>query len=173
MSKKRIILVSKAAGGKDFFRDFLYKYEKLDISYTTRPPRIGEKEGYTYNYVTDEEFLNWKENDFFLEAVEFNNWNYGTSLDSWNENKVFIMTPSGVKCIPNEDRKDCIIVYFDIPLEIRRERLMKRSDADSVDRRILADENDFMGFSDFNIRVTNPEYSAAALYYLILRYEEI
>ena len=83
------------------------------------------------------------------------------------------MTPSGVKCIPDEDRKDCTIVYFDIPLEIRRERLMKRSDADSVDRRILADEKDFMGFSDFDIRVTNHLYSAPALYYLILRYGEI
>ncbi|MFT6125740.1 MAG: guanylate kinase [Flavobacteriaceae bacterium] len=173
MSKKRIILSSKAAGGKDYFRDYLNQHEPLDISYTTRPKRIGEKEGYTYNYISQEKFLNMHENNYFLEAVNFNNWWYGTSMDNWMTKNIFIMTPSGVKCIPEEDRKDCIIVYFDIPVEIRKERLSERSDADSVDRRILADEKDFEGFSNFDIRVTNPTYNASALYYLILRYGEI
>jgi len=171
--KKRVILCAPAAGGKDFFRDYLNKHEKLDISYTTRPPREGEKQGYTYNYISEGVFLIRKENNYFLEAVNFNGWWYGTSLHNWRTKDIFIMTPSGIKSIPEEDRKNCIVVYFDISLQERKKRLMKRSDADSVNRRIMADENDFRDFSDFDIRITNPMYSAPALYYLILRYGDI
>lgn len=170
---KRIVLVGKAGSGKDYFRDYLSQVETLDVSYTTRPARDGEKDGYTYNYITEEEFLEKKANGFFLEAVNFNGWWYGTSNSNWNSKRVFIMTPSGTTHIPEKDIKDCILVYFDIPLDTRRERLSKRSDADSVDRRITADEKDFAGFDRFNIRVTNPLFNAGQLHSVILNYASI
>ena len=68
------------------------------------------------------------------------------------------MTPYGVSKIKPEDRKNSIVIYFDIPLEERRERLMKRSDAVSVDRRLEADEQDFENFTDFDIRITNSNF---------------
>lgn len=169
----RIILVGKAASGKDYFRDFLKSRQTLDVSYTTRPPREGEIDGYTYNYITKEEFLKLEKSDFFLESVAFNGWHYGTSKENWYSKTLFIQTPSGTKCIPDEDIDDCILVYFDIPIEIRRERLSKRSDADSVDRRIEADEKDFKDFKNFNIRVTDPLFDAEELYRTILSYERI
>ena len=58
---------------------------------------------------------------------------------------------------------DCIVVYFDIPLEVRRERLKKRSDWDSVERRIAADEADFKGFEDYDVIVKDPMYDPAEL----------
>lgn len=159
----RLILVGKAGSGKDYFRDYLKGIELLDVSYTTRPPRDGEVDGYTYNFVDKNYFLAMKENDGFQEAVEFNGWYYGTSRHNWDTKTIFIMTPSGTKHIPKEDRSQCIFVYFDIPIEVRRGRLAKRSDADSVERRLEADEKDFAEFKDFDIRVTNPTFDPERL----------
>jgi len=82
----RIILVGKAGSGKDYFRDWLNAVEPLDVSYTTRPPRDGEVDGYTYHYITKDKFLAMEHNDAFLESVAFNGWKYGTSKFNW-ENK--------------------------------------------------------------------------------------
>lgn len=169
----RIILVGKAGSGKDFFRDWLSQVEPLDVSYTTRPPREGEIPGYTYNYIEPDDFIRMEYGDAFLESVEFNQWKYGTSMHNWLTKTVFIMTPSGLKCIPDEDRRSCIIVYFDIPIEIRKDRLAKRSDADSVERRIKADEEDFSNYTNFDIRVTDPMFNTEALYTTILAYSKI
>jgi len=166
----KILIIGKAASGKDYFRDWLSKVEELDVSYTTRPPRDGEVDGYTYHYITEEDFLNMKKMDGFLEAVNFNGWWYGTSQANWDTKAVFIMTPSGLTHIPEEYRKDCVYVYFDIPIDVRRERLSKRSDFDSVERRITADESDFTDFKDFDIRVTNPMFDVQDLYTTIISY---
>jgi guanylate kinase len=172
-NNKRIILIGKAGSGKDYFRDYLKDSARLDVSYTTRPPRKGEVDGYTYNYITEEEFLAKKEKGFFLEAVNFNGWWYGTSNENWKNKNLFIMTPSGTLHVPKEDRESCTFVYFDIPLNIRRERLSKRSDSDSVDRRIKADEIDFKDLKDFNVRVTKPEFNCASLFETLINYVHI
>jgi guanylate kinase len=163
----RIILVSKAAGGKDFFRDYITHKESVDVSYTTRPKREGEEEGYTYNYLTPEEFKQMESDDAFFENVTFNGWKYGTSRNSWEYKKVFIMTPSGISQIPNHERKDCIVVYFDIEESVRRSRLKMRSDADKTERRLIADTKDFKEFCDFDIRVKNPAFNPEIVYNLI------
>lgn len=168
--KHRIILVGKAASGKDYFRDYLNQHLIVDVSCTTRPPRDGEIDGYTYNFISENAFQNMILGDQFHEQVGFNGWYYGTTKESWEESDVFIMTPSGVKQIPSVDRASCTIVYFDMKESIRKDRLAKRSDADKVSRRLIADRNDFRGFCDFDIRVKNPTYDAKRLLDLIYQY---
>ena len=167
----RYILVGKAASGKDFFRDYLSKLISLDVSYTSRPIRVGEEDGYTYNFKTLEEFEAMEKNGEFFEDVMFNGWKYGTTLEGWKNNKLFIMTPTGVSQIPAEDRKDCIVVYFDIDEEIRKTRLSLRSDADKTKRRLRADYLDFKNFKDFDIRIKNPLFNCKVLYDLIKLYK--
>lgn len=169
----KIILVGKAASGKDFFRNYLSNIEELDVSYTTRPPRTGEVEGYTYNYIGEEKFLEMMEDNKFYEAVNFAGWWYGTSKENWENKTVFIMTPSGIEHITEEDRKGCIFVYFDMPIDVRRKRLQERSDFDKVERRLKADEEDFEKFTNFDIRVTTPFFDCAALYDLIVYFEKL
>lgn len=166
----RIILIGKAGSGKDYFRDWLNTVEPLDVSYTTRPPRDGEVDEYTYNFISKDQFVAMEASDAFLEAVEFNGWKYGTSKFSWDTKTVFIMTPTGTKHIPKKDRAKCIFVYFDIPIEIRRKRLERRSDADKVERRLVADDKDFADFKDFDIRITNPRFDAQKLFTTLLTY---
>ena len=98
-------------------------------------------------------------NNKFYEYVEFNGWYYGTSKDDWENADVFIMTPSGVSTIKPEDRKNCVVVYIDIDEDIRRKRVSLRSDADSTERRIKADQKDFAGFIDYDYRITDPLFN--------------
>ena len=54
---------------------------ELSISYTTRLPRKGESNGNQYFFISEEEFLDKKNSNFFLEHAEVHgNW-YGTSVD--------------------------------------------------------------------------------------------
>jgi guanylate kinase len=52
---------------------------KLSISYTTRAPRKGEKNGVDYHFVDDGTFLRMKERGEFLESAEVHGYRYGTS----------------------------------------------------------------------------------------------
>jgi guanylate kinase len=168
--KKRVILVGKAASGKDHMRDMMVDMGLTpDVSATTRPPRDGEVNGRTYHFVDQKTFDSMK----MYEKVVFNGWHYGTLLDSWKNSQLFIMTPSGVDQIGDSDRKDCLVVYIDIPMGVRRGRLIRRSDSDSVDRRIEADEKDFDGFVDHDIVVSNPHFDEDTVTDILshLRYE--
>jgi guanylate kinase len=160
-TKSRIILVGKAAAGKDHLRHILEgRGFKYGVSYTTRPPRKGEVDGIDYFFIDEAEFKDLIEQKFFYEHVTFNGWYYGTSKDQWNEtDDVFIMTPSGVNKLHAADRKHSFIIYIDIPIEIRRERLGGRQDVnDAIERRIQADENDFINFTDYDIKLTDHNF---------------
>ena len=159
-TKSRIVLCGKAASGKDHLRQILEgRGFSYGISYTTRPPRSGEVDGKDYYFIDESEFQSLIDEKFFYEHVSFNGWFYGTSREQWYEtDDVFIMTPSGISKIKVEDRKSTFIIYIDIPIEVRKGRLSKRSDADSVDRRLEADENDFRHYTDFDIRINDHKF---------------
>jgi guanylate kinase len=158
--KKRIVLVGRAASGKDHARKILqsmgYPYQ---ISYTTRPMRDGEVHGKDYYFIPVFKFEELIKIGFFYEHVQFNSWYYGTSNAQMKaQDSVFIMTPAGLSHMPKADREDSLVVYFDIVEDIRKERLKQRSDADTVDRRIAADNIDFNGFSNYDLLVTDPNF---------------
>ena len=160
---KRIILVGKAGSGKDFMRKKLESRNfKYAVSYTTRPAREGEVHGRDYFFITEELAKKMIDNYEFFEYVMFNGWLYGTTLSQWSQadgDDVFIMTPTGLSHIGEEDRKDCLVIFVDIDINVRRERLMQRDmPGDSIERRIQADEDDFHSFTNFDIRITNPDF---------------
>lgn len=157
---KRIILVGKAASGKDNLRRrFESKGFKYAVSYTTRPPREGEVDGVDYIFLSPEKAQEMIDNGNFYEYVEFNGWIYGTTKSQFWGDDLFIMTPKGISHITEEDRKKSFIIYLDIPVDVRTERLKNRDmPGDSLERRILADEMDFMGFSDYDLRITNSDF---------------
>lgn len=150
---KRVVIIGKAGSGKNHAVGLLREAGYLiDVGFTTRPKRKGEVSGEDYYFVTESQFDNV---DYFFKAT-FNGWNYGISLMSWISNDVFILPP---KAIEEVDRKTCTIIYLDIPLEIRKQRLSLRNDADQVIRRIEADEEDFKEFAEFDKRVTNENFT--------------
>lgn len=158
---KRIILVGKAASGKDHARKVLESIgANYAVSYTTRPPREGEVNTKDYFFIAPEEFEYMINKDKMYEYVEFNGWYYGTTNKQMDECDLFIMTPLGLSHLSPEDRKESFVAYFNIDEAIRRERMEKRQgNADSVERRIVADEEDFSEFINYDIVIEDPNYS--------------
>ncbi len=157
----KIILVGKAAAGKDHMRKILEgRGFEYGISYTTRPPRPGEIDGQDYYFLEEDEFDIGVDARKWYEYVEFNGWKYGTSKKQFHETcNLFIMTPHGVSHIDPVDRKHCTIIYLDIPHEIRKERLEARGDVnDKILRRMSADQQDFKNFTDYDIKVSDPNF---------------
>ena len=69
------------------------------------------------------------------------------------------MTPEGVSKIKPEDRQTSFIIYVDIEMSIRMTRLANRDmPGDSMNRRIKADEMDFMNFNDYDLRISNSDF---------------
>lgn len=157
---KRIILVGRAASGKDFIRKkFETRGFKYAVSYTTRPPRDGEIDGSDYIFITDEEAQRMISSGEFYEYVEFNGWIYGTTCDQFEEDDLFIMTPSGLAHVDEDSRKKSFVIFIDIDESIRRDRMLQRDmPGDSVDRRIEADRKDFENFINYDIRITNHDF---------------
>ena len=166
----RIILVGKGAAGKDHAREILTSMGLIyDPSYTTRPPRENEKDGVDYNFITEEDFKGMDMLNEWYETVRFNSWLYGTTnVQFYSGSDIFIMTPHGISLVKEDDRRKSLIIYFDIDATVRSQRMSERKgNADSIHRRLSADEKDFKNFSDFDVKVTNPNYTPADIYDLI------
>ena len=155
MGYKRVIIVGKGGSGKDHLRKEMVSHGfKYCVSHTSRPIRQEEEDGVDYYFVDKEYF----DSGVFYEKVVFNGWFYGTSMDEFNSANLFIMTPSGLAKMSEFDRKQSYVIYIDIDEETRRKRLLARRDADDVERRLKADELDFGNFSNFDHRITDPDF---------------
>ena len=65
-------------------------------------------------------------------------------------------------------RKSCFVVYLDIDRNIRESRLLGRQDKnDSITRRLDADDVDFQDYKDYDLKITDPEFSADDVYDLM------
>ena len=82
MNKLIVISGPSGVGKGTIVNELLKKGDyALSVSCTTRPPRVGEREGVSYFFITKEKFLSMIEEDGFLEYDNhFENY-YGTPKD--------------------------------------------------------------------------------------------
>lgn len=156
-----MIIVGPGASGKDHLKRRLQeKGYKTSVSYTSRKSRANENDGIDYHFITETQFLTDIALNKFLEWNKFGNGAYyGTGRDEFDSAELFIMTPSGVRALTAEQRRESVIIYLDIPYAIRRERLLARADVnDDPERRLHTDAIDFDGFSDYDIKITNHDF---------------
>lgn len=153
---KIVALFGEAGSGKDFMLNKVLAarpdYHGI-ISCTTRPMRQGEQHGVNYFYYTDEEFQKQINADTMLECVVFNNWYYGTSMDSVREDKINIgvFNPHGIHDLLDHGDCEILAVRVRVPDKVRLMRQLNREedpDVKEVCRRFLADYTDF-GDIDF------------------------
>ena len=153
----KIILCGKSGSGKDHMRKKLESRGYIyGISYTTRPARAGEINGEDYFFINKDSF----EPTFWYSYEKFNNWYYGISkVQFLNQCNLFIMTPNAIANIDTDQRKKCAIIYLDIDKDLRALRMSeRRGNADSIQRRLNADEQDFKHFTDYDIKITNADF---------------
>ena len=118
------------------------------ISCTTRPMREGEAEGVNYFYLTDQLFKQKIDNNLMLEYTNFNNWYYGTSLDSLSKDKINIgvFNPTGIRSLLNHPEVEVITFKIFCNNKNRLIRQLNREEFPNIEeilRRYYADKEDF------------------------------
>lgn len=156
----KLILVGKAASGKDFLKNKLVKKGfKSGISCTTRPPRKNEVDGIDYHFMTEQEFKDILDSGEMLEHMVFNDWYYGLTKTEFEQADVMIMSKDGLDVLPSDYRKRCMVIWLDPPRSTRVERLNYRNDPnDSIVRRMNTDDEQFQDFRDYDMVVTNDNF---------------
>lgn len=179
VKKEKTIIIGCSGSGKDFLlRKLVEKGLKPCLKWTTRPRRKLEIQGIDYNYVEESRFLDNINNNNLLAYQVFEvfsdensnkeTWYYGITKEDFESSQVIIMTPGEFSNISEESRKNCFVVYLDISRDVRESRLNNRKDTnDSIKRRLDSDDIDFKDFNDYDLRITDPEFSSDDVYDLI------
>ncbi len=164
---EKIIICGKSGSGKDhLLRELTTIGFKPSVKITTRPKRNKEIDGVDYKFISDSEFENIESLNELLVYQDFTNdrgdvWKYGILNEDFSKSQIFIMTPDEISQLNDLDRKKSFVVYLDIDRPIRESRLYTREDRnDSVSRRLDSDENDFKDFREYDLRITDPEFTS-------------
>ena len=153
-----IILIRASANGKTEIAKKLishYNFQKA-VTYTTRPPRVGEVNDVDYHFVSIDKFKKLMESNFFLETTLYNQNYYGTSKDELSENKVLIIDPKGLNAYKKLGISSIVTFFILGNEDIRKSRMEKRGDSqEDIKKRIENDKIDFafssIGTTDFVI----------------------
>lgn len=156
----KIIIVGPSGSGKDTLKTrFMRRGYKFGVPYTSRPPRPGEYNRIHYNFITDEDFWDLKSGGKLKFNTQFNGWNYGLTHTSFEENNLFIMTPSDLFVLNKFERFNSFVIYLNIDEETRKQRLIERNVSDdSIERRMNTDLEDFKDFKNYDLLITNPQF---------------
>jgi guanylate kinase len=143
---------------------------KFSISYTTRTPRQTETHGEDYYFVSEEEFVEIRSRDAFLEYAEvFGNW-YGTSEDyvqlllDQGHSVLLEIDWQGASLV-RERRRDAITVFILPPSRDELERRLRgrQTDSEEVIRRRLSQAlEDMAHWDEFDYVVINEDLDVAA-----------
>ena len=149
---KILAIVGESGTGKDTIAKKLCKNKKYHpiVSTTTRPKREGEIEGINYHFVSPDTFGDLVAKDKMLEATCFNDWFYGTSLDSLDKDKinVGVFNPEGLDILAENSIIDLYVAQIMVNDKIRLMRQLTREKSPNVDeiiRRYNTDKEDFKG----------------------------
>ena len=160
-----VALFGKSASGKDTIQKWIvsnFDFVHGIVSCTTRPIRENEKEGIDYHFLTNEEFAEKVLNGDMLEATSFNNWFYGTPIDSLVKDKVNVgvFNIAGINCLLQDSRiiVKPIMIYADDKTRLLRSLMREdKPNCAEICRRFATDEKDFDDFDFWHSCYINEE----------------
>lgn len=154
-TKYAILIAGKSGAGKDTLKNMLFNYGDYHsiVTSTTRPIREGEVDGVSYHFLSELEMLQKIYDGSMIEAVRFNDWVYGTSLNSLSDDKVNlgVYNPEGIEILSESSSLIPFIVYVKCNDKVRLMRALNREenpDVLEIIRRFGADDKDFLDFED-------------------------
>jgi len=172
-AKGRLFVITAPSGaGKTSLIDALMREDpslKLSISYTTRPPRPGEKNGVDYHFVDDATFLGMRERGEFLESAEVHGYRYGTSKRvitealERGEDLILEIDWQGARQV-RALHPDCVGIFILPPsIEELEHRMRARGqDADAVIRRRVENARGEMEHAgEFDYAIINKDFDTA------------
>lgn len=135
-SSGQLFVLSGPSGvGKSSLREnVLEKFPELaySISYTTRSPRRGEKEGKDYHFVSEDTFLAMREAGAFVEWALVHGNYYGTSLEQLarqldqHQDVLLEIDVQGARQVKNHFPQACFIFVLPPDRESLEKRLLQR-----------------------------------------------
>ena len=177
MKDPKLFLVSAPSGaGKSSLIDAVLASAKqsdlaleLSISYTTRSPRKGESNGNQYFFISEEDFINKKNSNFFLEYAKVHgNW-YGTSVDfvesklSSGINLILEIDVQGFRQINELDIKYESIFILPPSIYSLEERIKSRGDEDieSINLRLKNAKDELAYAKEYKHIIINDSFEDA------------
>lgn len=148
--------IGKSASGKDtLVNELLKKTDKFHgvVSHTTRPKRDYEIDKKDYYFVTEEEIAELCNQDKILEISCFNDWLYGTCIDSFDKEKINlgVFNIQGISSLLEREDIDLRIFYVQATDKIRLIRQLSREENPNIKEIIRRYSTDDLDFKDYNI----------------------
>lgn len=142
---------------------------EFSVSYTTRSPRPGEKDGRDYHFVSGARFKQMIAARGFVEWAEVHGNFYGTSrrqIEAAQEAGRDILLDIDVQGHRNVRRRlaDAVSIFLLPPsyLELRRRLLRRHSDApETIERRLAAAREEIRHWSEYDYVVVNDDVTQA------------
>ena len=164
--KKLIIITGPSVVGKGTVVKELLDRNKdiwLSISATTRNPRVGEKDGLNYYFISVERFKDMIDKKEFLEWAQFAGNYYGTPLSTVNEKieKGFIVLleieVEGAKQIKEKFPESLSIFLLPPSKEELEKRIRNRGTEkeEAIDRRLSRANYEIASSDQFDFVLTN------------------
>lgn len=169
ITNKLIVLSAPSGSGKTTLTSMLIKskapFFKLSVSYTTRAPRGAEKDGMHYFFITEDKFLQMKNENAFLEhAHVFGKHWYGTSKAfvqkalAEGKNVLFDIDVQGAQQIKAAYGKQCVSIFVHPPsleeLEIRLRKRNTENEA-AIAARLKTATDEIAKAPSFDYQLTN------------------
>jgi len=143
----------------------------FSISTTTRKPRIGEKDGVDYFFVSKEEFLEDIEKNNFLEWAEVHGNYYGTSLKpiykALDAKKlvIFDIDVQGFEQVVEKLRDITTTVFITTPTITELEKRLYNRDTDDqnvIEKRILNAKKEIEYIDQYDYFIVNDDLKIAS-----------
>ncbi len=148
MKKLFVISAPSGAGKTSLVQALLDKYANdyalsRVVTYTTRAPRLNERDGIDYHFISKDRFKNRIKENFFIEITEYNQSLYGTarkSLEVKNSthHKIAILDRNGASTLKEEYPKAVLIwIYPPSINELQKRLLLRKSEnTNEINKRI-------------------------------------
>ena len=173
MHKGKLFVITAPSGaGKTSLIEAVMREDpslKISVSYTTRPPRPGERNGVDYHFIDDATFLAMKNRGEFLESAEVHGYRYGTSkkviLDAVKRGEDLILEIDwqGARQV-RELYPDCVGIFILPPSieELERRMRARGQDADAVIRRRVENaREELLHAGEFKYAIINKDFDTA------------
>lgn len=165
------VLSGPSGSGKTTLRDHLLKEKALkkifvkSISFTTRPMRLGEREGRDYFFINENTFHSLRKNKRILEWTRYLGYYYGTKKDLLElslrkgKNVLLCLDFKGASRIKKIYPKDTVTIFIIPPsLKELRKRIEGRSlgtGEEEVSRRISRAERELKNIPEYDYSLKN------------------
>ncbi|MEW6616228.1 MAG: guanylate kinase [Thermodesulfobacteriota bacterium] len=166
-----IISAPSGAGKTSLCREVVKFFPNLyhSVSYTTRLPRPGEKDGEDYRFVSKEKFQEMINDRRFVEWAEIHGNRYGTTIDSLKEYRhkgidiILDIDGQGGRQLKNEYPDGIYVFILPPSLKDLEERLRLRStdSNEDIEKRLKSAKEELQYIYQYDYIVLNDDFNEA------------